>query len=322
MKPVRVDLARGSIAHAGTSSARPSLLASLLESSPDGIVAFDRDLCCTLWNGAMERLSGIDRRQAIGRSILDCIPSAGSPSEPIVREALAGIASNRESCYLVAGQPRHVEECYAPLTDGHGAVVGGVVTVRDVTGRRQREEQLTRQAFYDALTGLPNRVLFLDRLGHALTSIARRPGGLAVLFVDLDDFKRINDTFGHQAGDQVLAAVGARLVQCLRPDDTVARFGGDEFVVLLRQTMRLADAVSVVERLLELFRHPVTLADGRSTSVGASIGIALTTSHDPAVSAEEIIRQADVALYRAKTGGKARYAADRQSIVPTMRAAA
>ncbi|HXF99048.1 MAG TPA: EAL domain-containing protein [Gaiellaceae bacterium] len=170
----------------------------------------------------------------------------------------------------------------------------------DVTARREAEEQLRHQALHDPLTGLANRALFVDRLEHALV-VGRAHGREAgVLFVDLDDFKRVNDTVGHHVGDAVLCAVGARLVESLPASSTVARVGGDEFAVLVEDDDAPAAAVDAAERVVEALKAPVQV-EGREVFVTASVGIAAGAEVD------ELLRSADVAMYRAKSGGKAQY---------------
>ncbi|MGN6331158.1 MAG: putative bifunctional diguanylate cyclase/phosphodiesterase [Motilibacteraceae bacterium] len=175
-----------------------------------------------------------------------------------------------------------------------GAVGGLVVTVRDVSERAALEERLAHQAFHDPLTGLANRVLFGDRLAHALER--RGSGDVAVLFCDLDDFKAVNDGLGHAAGDQVLVAVAQRLRESVRGGDTIARFGGDEFAVLLAD-VRLADAEASATRLAEALA-PGVVVEGVEVSVGASVGIAL--GHPGTDTAEALLRNADVAMYLSK----------------------
>jgi diguanylate cyclase (GGDEF)-like protein len=171
--------------------------------------------------------------------------------------------------------------------------------------------QMQHQAFHDALTGLPNRALFLDRLAHALARRRAAASPLAVLFLDLDRFKVVNDSLGHGAGDQILVAVAERLKSCLRPADTAARLGGDEFAILVEDMTRRTDAVEVAERLQQALRAPFEVAD-REVFVSASIGIA--SSGD---GAEDLLRDADAAMYRAKGEGKGRY----QLFEPGMQAA-
>jgi len=174
-------------------------------------------------------------------------------------------------------------------------------TVHDITERKALEEQLEHQAFYDSLTDLPNRRLVVDRLGHALGRTRRKKGSqVAVFFMDLDDFKIINDSVGHDVGDRLLVAVSERLKESLRPEDTLARFGGDEFVMLLEDTEGPEEAVRVAERITDKLREPV-LIDGRELFVRASIGIALGKVHQK--SSEELLRDADTAMYQAKDEG-------------------
>ena len=164
--------------------------------------------------------------------------------------------------------------------------------------------RLLRQAFHDTLTDLPNRALFMDRLEHALARIRRAPDAIAVLFLDLDNFKPINDSLGHQAGDQVLVAVARRLETCVRPGDTVARLAGDEFTILLENIVDTDDAFVVAERILETLRSPLTI-DQHELFVGTSIGIVHSTSGREG--SDELLHQADLAMYRAKASGRPAY---------------
>lgn len=184
--------------------------------------------------------------------------------------------------------------------------------VHDITGRKALEEELSRQAFHDSLTKLPNRALFLDRLGHTLARIRRGDGQAAVLFVDLDDFKMVNDSLGHESGDRLLAEVAERLRSCVRPGDTVARLFGDEFAVLLESTTAGEHAQTVAARVLDRLQAPFDL-DGKEIFASASIGI---TACDPTRDAdqdpyqgrpEDILRRADLAMYTAKRRGKHGY---------------
>jgi diguanylate cyclase (GGDEF)-like protein len=183
-------------------------------------------------------------------------------------------------------------------------VRGVVVTSRDVTERKVLEEQLRHQAFHDPLTGLPNRALFMDRLEHALALAHRRGTQVGVLFIDLDNFKILNDSLGHAAGDQLLIAAAERLKACLRPDDTAARLGGDEFTILVEGVAGGDDVARIAERLAEILEPPITLEE-QEVFATASTGIALnsTAQEQPA----HLLRHADLAMYRAKHRGKARY---------------
>lgn len=201
------------------------------------------------------------------------------------------------------GSWRWLEVVAADLTSDP-AVGGLVLTARDVTDTCRYEEELLRRALYDGLTGLPNRALFLDRLQHALIRADRRRQPVAVLFLDLDNFKLVNDSLGHQQGDELLVAVARRLQGCLRTADTVARFGGDEFAILLEDTGSGADAQKVADRIQETLGPPFNL-DGQEVFLTASIGIAL--SRPGQTSADEILKEADIAMYQAKSLGKGRF---------------
>jgi diguanylate cyclase (GGDEF)-like protein len=168
----------------------------------------------------------------------------------------------------------------------------------------RRLDQLIREAFRDALTGLPNRALFMDRLAHALTRAERDGANLAVLFLDLDRFKILNETLGHEVGDRLLLEVGHRITSCLRPEDTVARLGGDEFALLLEDTTDLSAATAMAERVSAEIQRPFVV-DGRDVLISASIGIALTGGGS--MQPEEVLHNADLAMYQAKAEGRARY---------------
>ncbi len=199
------------------------------------------------------------------------------------------------------GSTIHAEVVGSNLLDDDD--VGGLVlTVRDVSGRRNLEDQLRHQAFHDPLTGLSNRALFVDRVEHALNR-ARRDDVItpAVAFIDLDDFKLVNDSLGHGAGDQLLKEVAERLRGCLRTGDTPARLGGDEFAILLEDAPDTEAVVEVAERVLDALLLPVDI-DGQEVFARASIGIA--TRRGPGTTSDELLRNADVAMYNAKAKGK------------------
>jgi diguanylate cyclase (GGDEF)-like protein len=196
------------------------------------------------------------------------------------------------------GEWRHLEAHVTDLRrDRH--VSGVVLNARDVTERVRLDEQLTQQAFHDSLTGLANRALFRDRLDQALVRSTRSRDCLAVLLVDLDGFKQVNDTHGHAAGDQLLVTIAHRLREAVRGADTAARLGGDEFAVLLDGMDEPGDAYTVAERILASIQAPVQLA-GVSIGPRASIGVAAWHGH----TVDALMHEADLAMYAAKTAGK------------------
>jgi diguanylate cyclase (GGDEF)-like protein/PAS domain S-box-containing protein len=200
------------------------------------------------------------------------------------------------------GEWRHLEAYVTDLRDDR-RIRGVVLNARDVSERVRLEEELTRQAFHDGLTGLANRALFRDRLDQALARSERSKEQLAVLLVDLDGFKQVNDSLGHGAGDELLAQVADRFAEVTRPSDTLSRLGGDEFALLLDDTNEEL-AVAVAKRLLERLAEPTTIA-GRELSIGASIGIIVHAGGEG--DGEDLIRHADVAMYAAKEAGRGRY---------------
>jgi diguanylate cyclase (GGDEF)-like protein len=186
---------------------------------------------------------------------------------------------------------------------------------RSLARLTELQQELEHQAFHDPLTGLANRVLFHERVSHAIERAAREQRPIAVLFLDLDDFKNLNDGVGHAAGDQVLVEVANRLRRLLRPSDTAARLGGDEFAVLLETTAHETDAVSIAERVVEAIGVPMILADGE-VGMRGSVGIA--TAIGDSITAEEMLRNADMAMYKAKAMGKGRW----EMFAPQMHVAA
>jgi diguanylate cyclase (GGDEF)-like protein len=185
------------------------------------------------------------------------------------------------------------------------ALIAGGIQLGRVVERTRADRALADQALHDPLTGLPNRALFLNRLNHALGRSERRPKRLAVLFLDLDGFKLVNDSLGHDVGDALLVAVARRLRAALRPGDTLARFGGDEFTVLCDELIEEKQAFAVAQRLADALLEPIDLGGGTEVVVSTSIGVAFSGRADD--SADHLLRDADVAMYRAKEQGRARW---------------
>lgn len=202
------------------------------------------------------------------------------------------------------GRKKWVEASVYPVRDEEGRVSEMTLVIEDITERKKLEDELAHRAFHDPLTGLPNRALFLDHLQHALACTQRRDDSVAVLFLDLDDFKVVNDSLRHEVGDQLLVAVGQRLKGCLRPGDIIGRLGGDEFTVLLEGISGAGDAEEAAERIIRELRAPFIIEDHLIFAT-ASIGIAL--SDDAGGGSGDLLRAADIALYRAKDKAKARY---------------
>ncbi len=272
---------------------------SLVTSSTDLVLVLGSDGCRHA-SGSVERMVGREEADLLGRRYEALV----HPDDlPAVRGAAAH-GGPPEVVFRIlngSGEWRHVE---AHVTDLRADrwVRGVVLNSRDVTERIELEEQLTHQAFHDGLTGLPNRALFRDRLEHALARAARSRHEVAVFLVDLDGFKQVNDSLGHDAGDELLRAVAQRFEEVVRASDTVARFGGDEFAVLLEDVVE-AEAVALARRLLDCVSPPVAIA-GRDVALGASVGIVLSSG---AATSEELVRDADVAMYAAKDAGRARF---------------
>jgi diguanylate cyclase (GGDEF)-like protein/PAS domain S-box-containing protein len=234
------------------------------------------------------------------------------PDDQQMVEVTVGEAVDRCEPYIIEyrivgadGGIRWVYEKGQGVFGPDGSVLWLDGAIFDVTERKLLQEQLAKQAFYDSLTGLANRALFHDRADHALARAVRSGAGIAVLLLDLDRFKVINDSLGHHAGDEVLVAVAKRILTSSRTSDTVARLGGDEFVVLLEEDVTVDDAIVVAERILGILHEPL-LCQGHEVTIGGSIGIAFSSGISP-TSTDDLLRDADAAMYCAKGRGRDRY---------------
>jgi diguanylate cyclase (GGDEF)-like protein/PAS domain S-box-containing protein len=280
-------------------------LRSLVRNAGDVIVIFDRQGVISYQSPAAERVWGFGPHQLVGTRFAALVHPDDQPGvEMLLASALVAAADTTLHDELRLHRPDNVwrtaDLVVSNLLEDAG-VAGIVATFRDVTERKAIESQLAQMALHDALSGLPNRALFLNRLEHALISVDEGSPPLAVLFLDLDDFKVVNDSLGHMAGDELLIAVGHRLQQSIRPSDTVARLGGDEFTVLLEDLSAPSEALETADRIGSALREPFVI-EGRELVVRCSIGIALNDGGGKS-DAEGLLRKADMAMYQAKTEG-------------------
>ena len=278
---------------------------SLVQNASDLIVVVDEEGIVRYQSPSAERVLGYGSEELMGTRVAALVHAedADSALATIARAIRERGGSARAEWRLRRGDGRWTRgEVIATNLRDDPNVRGVVLTIRDIEERKQFEEQLRYQALHDILTGLPNRALLADRVRHAQARAER--GGLtcALLMLDLDDFKTINDSQGHGAGDEVLVGVARRLEACLRASDTPARLGGDEFAVLLEDTPDEASASEVAARIVSAIRAPFRIA-GTEVSVSASIGVALSA---PGEIESETFRNADVAMYQAKKRGKGR----------------
>ncbi len=280
----------------------------LVQNSSDVMAVVDENGSFTYASPAVFDLLGMRPDQIQGRNVLELLPPDQVRRIQKLRHDLAhGAVGSRTievSLAHASGQWRTVE---VTLTDRRSddAVRGLVLNIRDISDRKRLEEDLRHQILHDDLTGLGSRVQFTDNLTEALRRQGPGPGKVAVLFIDVDDFKNINDSLGHAAGDQVLVEISSRLLGRLRLHDRAARFGGDEFAVLLTDVYSGTDITTIADRVVEELSRPVRLM-GNEIRIGVSIGIAV--DEDGSQSPEDILRAADVAMYEAKGLGKGRWA--------------
>jgi len=276
---------------------------SLVQNASDIVLVVGADGVIAYHSPSAERL--LDRRDSLdGQALLELVhPDDRAAVDDLVAHALAspGATPAAEWRQLWAGGEWHWVEGRAKSVPDDPDLGGLILTLRSVDERKVLEARLAQQAFHDPLTALANRVLFTDRLEHALVRARRRRRPVTVLFVDLDDFKNVNDSFGHAAGDQVLVEASRRILACVRAGDTAARLGGDEFAVLLEEGGGIDSAREIATRISAALSAAFTVA-GRQLVLRASIGIA--ASDEAADSASDLLRNADVAMYRAKRAGK------------------
>ncbi|HUH06553.1 MAG TPA: EAL domain-containing protein, partial [Egibacteraceae bacterium] len=292
-----------------------SLFRGVVQSSPDLIAIVSPDRSLRYLSPSIRPMLGLDPEALLGRAVVDMLhPEDGR----LLSQMLDVIEAGKALPDALECRVRHRDGswCHVEVTanriaatrgdDGadQGRPEGFAMSIRDVTRRKEMEAEITFRAFHDSLTQLANRTLFTDRIERAVARSQPGRTQVAVAFIDLDDFKEVNDSFGHSVGDELLVTVAGRLRSCLRNVDTAARLGGDEFALLLEDVANPEEALAIVRRAMEVLRRPFRLG-GRDVSVRASVGVALGSREQ--FTPDELLRNADVAMYAAKAGGKGRY---------------
>jgi diguanylate cyclase (GGDEF)-like protein/PAS domain S-box-containing protein len=302
---------------------RENALATItLDLIGEGVVRTDICGNVTYLNGFAERMTGWFREEALGRPVADVLRLIDSASGAdlsnvaviVTQGVKSAIATTRcTNCTLVRrdGLEFGIENRVAIIHDQDGDAIGAVISFRDVSTARAASLEMSRAGQHDVLTQLPNRTLFDDRLTQAISLAERQKKQLGVLFVDIDQFKRINDTLGHGVGDKLLRSVAGRLTACIRRTDTVSRLGGDEFLILLSQVEHEEDAAVTARKILRAIASP-HIIDNKSLDINVSIGG--STYPADGQDAESLIRQADVAMYEAKQGGRNSYLSFRRDM--------
>jgi diguanylate cyclase (GGDEF)-like protein/PAS domain S-box-containing protein len=287
--------------------AREARFSALVENSSDLVTVVDRDGIILFQSPSVARVLGWDVERTEGTSFVAALHDSDQPRWLTIVDFLA---EDSDGEMVAEWQVRHADGSWRFLQSVvtnliHEPSVGGLVlNSRDITDQKTLEDQLRHQAFHDQLTGLANRALFVEHLDQALRRQSRMGGGLAVLFIDLDEFKAVNDLHGHTLGDELLRQAAERLRTTLRTADAIARIGGDEFAALFEGVGLGLDASAAAERVIESFAQPF-LIESLEVFVTASMGMALNDSGTE--SAEDLIRNADLAMYAAKTANKGRY---------------
>jgi diguanylate cyclase (GGDEF)-like protein/PAS domain S-box-containing protein len=283
-----------------------------LSCTGDAVLTTDMSGQVTELNPAAETLTGWTSEEALGRKLGDVFQIIDSVTRQPVQDLLVTVANPESSVLLLAnrllirrdGFEVAIEDSAAHTRDRHGNISGAVTVFHDVSAARAKTLELSHRAQHDFLTDLPNRVLLNDRITQAISFAARYSKQLAVMFVDLDYFKKINDALGHAIGDKLLQSVATRLVSCVRRSDTVSRLGGDEFAVLLSQVERAEDAVFIAKKILSALAAPYAI-DQKRLDINASIGV--STYPGDGNDAETLIQKADTAMYDAKKLGRNSY---------------
>ena len=272
-------------------------LLSLTHSLGEGVCAVDGDGFVTFLNPAAAEMLGLPE---VANETRRRAPSFLLGPAFRVMQSRSTLRNEDTSFHREGAPPLPVAFTASPMTK-HGELTGAVIVFRDISERKAFEEDLARHAFHDMLTGLPNRRKFIDHLDQALLRSERSNEIHAVVFADVDRFKVVNDSLGHHAGDRLLVAIADRLRAASRPGDVLARFGGDEFTLLLEGISGPAEAVAVVRRILDLLQDPIPVEEGHELVANLSVGIATTR---PGITRDDILHDADVAMYQAKAKGR------------------
>ncbi len=283
-----------------------------LNSIGDAVISTDLAGTVTYLNTVAESMTGWSRQEACGRGLPEVLqivdgdsrqPALNPLAMAIVQNKTVGLSAN---CVLIRrdGHESAIEDTAAPIHDQSGQVTGAVIVFHDVSTARAMSLKMSYLAQHDFLTELPNRMLLNDRLTQAIASAHRHKHLLAVLFLDVDHFKQINDSLGHSIGDQLLQSIARRLVGCVRESDTVSRQGGDEFVVLLSEVAHAEDAAFTADKVLAAVSRPHRL-DHQDLNVTVSVGIGVYPADG--TDAETLLKCADLALIRAKTRGRSKH---------------
>jgi diguanylate cyclase (GGDEF)-like protein/PAS domain S-box-containing protein len=280
------------------------LLAGIVESSDDAIFSQNWDGAITSWNDGAERILGYAAAQAIGQPDALLVPPGQENLMPEIRQRIRRgerIEPFEMEWKTKDGRRICVSIGVSPIRNESGAVVGVASIARDITARKEAEARTQHLAYMDALTGLPNRTLFQDRLRQAVALAKRQERMLAVHFLDLDHFKAVNDSLGHAHGDALLQAIAERLQRSIRTSDTVARFAGDEFAIVQTNLAQVEGAATLAGRLLTVISEPVAIRH-QTVNMTASIGIAIYPLDDP--SGDQLLPYSDQAMYLAKQNGR------------------
>jgi diguanylate cyclase (GGDEF)-like protein/PAS domain S-box-containing protein len=280
---------------------RLRMLSLVADQVGEGVAVVDNDAWCLYANPAFATMHACptDMLEKTRFSVFYSPAEWNGPVQSLMSDALStGVGRAEVTRCRLDGTTFEAHVTLSLLRDAAGTLIGRILCVQDITARKQLEAQLHRAAFHDPLTDLPNRRLLLDRLDHALAVAERAHTAVAVLFIDLDGFKVVNDTHGDDAGDQLLVRTADRLRWCLRAADSLARLGGDEFVVLLEGVTDSGQAATNARRILRALAQPFKL-DRATVRISASVGIAVAGAGSP----RSLLHAADSAMYQAKTTG-------------------